>query len=138
MKGISLCIFYYSLQTKFYPMYTKTAHTKVIEHLLWYGNRDYGYVVRNLIPLVPRDAVSYDEIMNLLEDADVSLGGCAALQELAIRLYPDRIGIQTLELWFKFGRPRVKRLVGVLLNSHYRSPFAHFWSMIIEAQGEEI
>lgn len=116
-------------------MYTQ-PHTKVIEYLLWYGNRDYGYTIRNLVPLVPLNAVSYPEIINLLKDADTSLGGCAALQELALRLYPDKIGIQTLNHWLKFGRPRVKRLSSILLEGHHKASIAHFRSMIIEAQGD--
>ncbi len=112
-----------------------TENNKVIAHILWNGNRDYEHTVRNLVPLVPRDAVEHDELMDLLNYADCSLGGPAALQELTLRLYPDKLGVELLERWYKQGRPRVRDLSGIMLESHHRVTIAQFRHLIIEAQG---
>lgn len=108
---------------------------KIIDHILWLGNRDYRYVVRNLVPLVPRDALDFDELMKVIAFGHTFLGGPAAVQEMTLRAFPDKLDVETLESWKQDARPRVKILIGRLLESHYKSTTAQFRSMIIEAQG---
>ena len=114
----------------------KHAHKKIVEYILWRGNRDYHNTVRRFVPLIPRDAVEFSDIVDVVEYGDMSVTGVAALQELALRLFPDKFHLDMIERWSQKSLPRVKVLLDRLYESRCRSIYAQLRSMIFEAQGE--
>lgn len=110
----------------------------IIDYLLKKANMNYTYTTRNLIPLVPRDSIDFKTTLGIAKSHKPETFEGAIVQELLLRLFPDKVPLDYALFLREIAMLRVVELADLVSSSRRRSDFLELLNLIEHSQEQHI
>lgn len=108
----------------------------ILEHLIKKSGVNYIYTSRNLIPLIPRDAIDFETILEFAKSKKPQTYQGAIVQTLLLRLFPDKVPLHYALFLSETGIMEVGKLADLIVSSRRRSDFIELCNMVEHSQNE--
>lgn len=108
----------------------------IIDHLAKKANRNYLYTLKNLVPLVPRDAMDFETLLERAKSKEPQTFEGATIQALLLRLFPDKVPLHYALFLREYGMIEVEGLANLIVSSRRRSDFIEICNLVGHSQIE--
>lgn len=108
----------------------------IIEYLIKKAGRNYIYTVRNLIPLVTRDAIDFETVFEISKSHEPMTFEGSVVQILLLRLFPDKVPLHYALFLREAGLQEVSDLSSLVIGRYKRSDFKDLANLVGHSQIE--